>query len=191
MGYQKNYFVVTFADNTQQVKEHDKAEHLNTVHNASRLVNKLIVNEKEDELLIQKSCNILTDTGGYSSAWIVLVDENQKIHKSAQANLDFEFAGLKKQLENGILNECYSCVLKKSGVNIHADIKYVCDNCPIQDVRENYNILTIRLEYNNKIYGLLSLTYFNRINVDKARGDLLDKVRFLIVHVILYGSSPN
>ncbi len=60
----------------QEVSERKQAqkrtEHLNRVLQSIRRINQLIVREREPEALIREACEILVETRGYTSAWIML-----------------------------------------------------------------------------------------------------------------------
>ncbi|MCK4280365.1 MAG: hypothetical protein KAW94_07285, partial [Candidatus Thorarchaeota archaeon] len=54
----------------EQAVEH--SEYLYSVLSATRNVNQLIVKETDPDLLLQKACELLIETRGYSHSWIVL-----------------------------------------------------------------------------------------------------------------------
>jgi len=52
---------------------------------AIRDVNQLITREKDVNSLIKKSCRILTETRGYTTAWIIILDEKGILKLSCQS----------------------------------------------------------------------------------------------------------
>ncbi len=144
-------------DITEKKEVEEKIEHFNLVLQSIRNVNQLIIHEKDRKKLIQKTCDILTSTRGYTSSWLVFLDENQKLIASAQTGLGDEFTALKKQMKNKIFNECSRRALKQKGVVVIKNLKSVCGRCPLFKEEPDCNAMTIRLEYKGKIYGLLSV----------------------------------
>jgi len=71
--------VGTCLDITERKRMEERIGHLNLVLKAIRNVNQLIVREKDPETLIRRSCEVLTETRGYFSAWIALYDESGSI----------------------------------------------------------------------------------------------------------------
>ncbi len=134
-----------------------KIKHLNQVLLAVRDVNQLITREKNREQLIQKACNILISTRGYNSAWIALFDENKNIIVTAQAGIGDKFKLLQQQMKNGIFNKCSKRVLAQSAVALIKAPHKECEDCPLINTEPDSQAMTIRLESEKKIYGLLSV----------------------------------
>ena len=62
-------------------------KHLSSVLLAIRNVNQLIIKEKNPEVLFDKICQLLIETRGYKSTWIIQVDESSNIVNFVQAGL--------------------------------------------------------------------------------------------------------
>ncbi|MFP4655055.1 MAG: PAS domain S-box protein [Methanohalobium sp.] len=144
-------------DITERKQAEYRKEYLNHVLRAIRNVNQLITQENDRYLLIQKACETLIETRGYYNAWIALMDENNEFSYIFQAGMGSEFAYLKNKLENGDLIDCVQKALKQSRIIATEDPVSSCNNCPLPDVYKGSN-LTARLEYNNRTYGVLSVT---------------------------------
>ena len=67
----------------EQAVEH--SEYLYSVLSAIRNVNQLIVKETNPDSLLQKACELLIETRGYSHSWIVLFDADGQLTDSASA----------------------------------------------------------------------------------------------------------
>jgi len=90
----------------ERVQSQEKVEHLNLVLRSIRDVNQLIIREKSRDVLIQKICDTLTETRGYSTAWIMLLDESGKYLDSAESGLEKGFTPLLKELKQGKFPAC-------------------------------------------------------------------------------------
>ncbi len=154
----------------------ERIEHLNQVLLAIRTVSQLIVREKDRDKLIKSACNNLIKTRGYSGAWNALFDENKKFITSANAGMGKDFVPLKKQLKEGRLNECGKRALEQSGVVIIESTESKCKDCPLLGKEPEGGAMTIRLEYEGKIYGLLSVYIPAHLAADKEEQALFQEV---------------
>jgi PAS domain S-box-containing protein len=145
-------------DITERKKAEEKIKHLNLVLRAIRGVNQLIIREKDRNKLINGTCKTLIKTRGYSSVWIVLLDEKGKFITSAEAGLGEKFTPLKEMFKKGKLNECGKRALKQSGVVAIKDPASTCVDCPLLGKEPDARALTIRLEHKDKVFGLISLS---------------------------------
>ncbi|MBW2600220.1 MAG: hypothetical protein JRC60_09225, partial [Deltaproteobacteria bacterium] len=68
---------------------------------AIRNVNQLVVMEKDRGRLIQRACGNLTETRGYHSAWIVLLDDAGRYVMSAESELGRDFLPMVEMLKKG------------------------------------------------------------------------------------------
>jgi PAS domain S-box-containing protein len=65
-------------DITESRKTEEIVAHLNRVLRSIRDVNKVIINEKNAEKIIQQTCNILVERRGYNEVMIILIDDTGK-----------------------------------------------------------------------------------------------------------------
>ena len=139
--------------NRKRVEE--KINHLNLVLHTIRKVNQLIVKEKDPIRLLQGVCDNLIKNRGYNSAWIVILDESGRLVRSAEAGLGKEFLPLAEQLKGGDLPYCARETLSKSGVVVIKDPSSSCTDCPLHEKFHDAKAMSIRLEYEEKVYGML------------------------------------
>lgn len=158
------------------LKSEEKIKHINLILNAIRGVNKLIIKEKDKDLLVQKVCDILIETRGYSSAWIVLFDEHEKINIFKEAGLGEDSVLLKKTLECGELIECVKRALKQKEVVLIDNHLSVCAGCPLLEKNPHEKSLTKRLQHNKKTYGIISVSIPLDFVTDEEEQSLFEEV---------------
>jgi len=135
-----------------------RTEHLNRVIRAIRNVNQLIVREKNPERLIQGACDNLIETRGFFYAWIALLDENEKLTATAEAGLGEDFLTMAERLKRGELPECAKRALANPDVVVIKDPSSICLDCPLTWNYYNRGAMSIRMEYGEKVYGLLTVS---------------------------------
>ena len=136
----------------------EKIKHLNLVLRAIRNVNQLVVTERDRARLIQHACENLTETRGYCSAWIVLLDETGRYVMSAEAGLGEDFLPMLEMLKRGEFTLCGRNALSKAGVVVTENPASACADCPLSEKYAGRSAMTICLEHGGKIYGLLSVS---------------------------------
>ena len=168
--------VASLMDITKRKKAEDKIRHLNLVLRAIRSVNQLIVKEKNRERLLKGACNNLIKTRGYYSAWIALLDESGKLETYAEAGIGNEFLPIVEILKKGELIFCGQKALKQRKVVTIKDPASTCSECPLIKQHSGRRTMTIRLEYNGKVYGLMSVSFPVHLADDQEEQSLFKEV---------------
>ncbi len=168
------------AEHLGRVAEHKTAEdsifHLNKVLRAIRDVNQLIVKEKNMSALIKKSCDILTKTRGYDRACIVLFDEHDQPYKSSLAKNTPEYVLFEKAVKKGTWDGMCRKVMDQEGIVILDNPEEQCKGCPLQSLVPKSKAMSIRLEYEGKIFGFISGWIPERIPLNADEQDLFIEV---------------
>jgi len=151
VGEQKN-LVVRLAE--AEARE----THIKRVLLAIRNVNQLIVAEQDRETLIKKACHTLTESMGYYNVWMVLLDEESKVTHLATSGIKANFQMLKKNLRQGRFPGCMQQVLEQKPFLVIDDPVTDCTACPLAAEYEDRAGLTHRLDFNGKVYGLISVS---------------------------------
>ena len=160
----------------ERVRADEKIKHLNNILRAIRSVNQLITKEKDRDRLIARSCQLLVESRGYASAWLVLFDENQKPVASAQAGLGDEFSILLERMDKQVFNACGRQALEQTGVVAFEKPKSLCGDCPLLGQAPDFRALTIRLEHGEQIFGLLSVEIPAELVLDDEEQELFGEV---------------
>ena len=141
-------------------KAEERITHLNAVLLALREVNKLIVTVKDSSQLIQSACDNFIATRGYYNAWIALFDESGNFITGAEAGVGESFSQMIEMFKLGDMIMCCQKALDQSKVLVIANPHKDCKDCP-QARAKSYigrEAMSIRLEYENKIYGILTVS---------------------------------
>lgn len=166
----------TVQDITIRKEAQARIEHLNRVLRAIRNVNQLITKERSQAKLLKNSCKRLTETGGYSSAWIALLDDDGKFFKFAQSGLGAYGDTMARQLDQPESVYCAQKALLNSGVQSIEDTKNQCQNCCLTDVHDAKDALAVKLEYETKLYGVLSVSLPPTAALDDEEHQLFEEV---------------
>ena len=168
--------IIAALDITARKHDENIIRHRNNVLQAIRRINHLVTQEKDRSQLISCSCNLLVETMGYASAWLVLLDENLRLTASAQAGLGDEYGMLLRRMREDAFNECSRRALKQPGIAFIENPRSECHDCPLIDLNPGSRTLTTRLEFNGKIFGLLSVEIPTSLIQHEAEQELFMEV---------------
>ena len=154
----------------------EKIKHLNLVLRAIRNVNQLITKEKDRDKLIKGACENLIETRGYFNAWITLLDNSGKYLNYAEAGLGKDILPMIEMLKSGKITVCGKKALKKSDIVITKTPPDECKDCPLSGKYANRGGMTIRLEYEGKVYGIMSASISKEFIKDDEEHSLFKEV---------------
>ena len=164
----------------QEIEIRKQAEghivHLNAVLRAIRGVNQLITRVKDREKLLQGACDNLIETRGYHSAWIALMEEESRFVTAAQAGVGKDFPAAIDRLKRGDLTWCIRQAVKQSGVVVVADPAVECGDCPLVGTYAGKARTIVRLEYEGRVYGFLTVTVPVEMAADDEERSLFGEV---------------
>ncbi len=169
-----------------------KIKHLSDVLCAIRNVNQLITKEKNRDKLLKGICKKLTETRGYSSTWIAVIDESGKPSAYAETGVGRNFSHLIESLKQGNPPKCWKKILSKPGVVVIEDTSKICAECPLARKNSGNRILSARLESNNKVHGLIIVSTADNFPIDKDELSLLNEIAGdvgLALHTIKIGEE--
>ncbi len=163
-------------DITDRKRAEEKEEHLTNVLKAIRNVNQLITKEKNPDRLIKGACENLIETRSYHSAWIALLDENQKLSMYAEAGLGDSFLPMVKQFKLGELTDCAKRTIVQSAVVVNEDPSSSCLDCPLSANYSGKGAFSVKLENEGKVYGIASVSVPRNLVTDAEEQDLFKEV---------------
>jgi len=163
-------------DITERKLAEEKIKHLNRVLLAIRKVNQLIIKEKDRDRLIKRVCEDLVATRGYFNTWIVLLDDSGKYLTSTEVDLGKDFLPMIELIKSGKIIACGKNALKKSAIVITENPPNACKDCPLSGKYSNRSAMTIRLEYEGKIFGLASVSIPKELIKDEEEHNLFKEI---------------
>jgi len=161
---------------TGRIEAEERIRHLNLVLRAIRSVNQLITKEKDRFSLLKGTCDNLIKNRGYYNAWIAAFDESGDLMTSAEAGVGDRFSLMAERLKRGELTECGRRALSRPSPIVTTDPASTCTDCPLSVLYAGRAAMTNRLEYNGKIYGVLSVSISKDLSVDEEEQALFKEV---------------
>ncbi len=135
-----------------------RIRHLNRVLTAIRNVNRLIIKEKSRKRLSKGVCDILIEDRGYHNAWIMIFKAPEDVLCSAEAGLGDAFSDILENIRRGRPPNCYHHARRTGRLLAVQDPAAACADCPLSHMYRGRSALSCRLEYDNKTYGLLTVS---------------------------------
>jgi putative nucleotidyltransferase with HDIG domain len=121
-------------------------------------VNQLIVQETDPERLIDQACQILTETLGYYTAWIALLDEGGKVTSTAASGFDDGYNLFEEQLKQGKYPLCIKKAFQEKGAIVINSASDSCLDCTLYSGHVGRAGLSGRIQHGDKLYGMLSVS---------------------------------
>ena len=160
----------------RNAKAENKSKHLNVMLRAIRKVNQLIIKEKDHRKLLKGACDNLVETRGYYTAWIALLDESGVLVTAAESGLGKKFSRLLEILKRGDLMKCCREALGRSSVLAIANPVDACDDCPMANEYGGREAMSTRLEYEDKVYGIMTVSVPSGTATDREEQSLFEEV---------------
>ena len=148
--------------------------YLNQILQSIRKINQLIVWENDEDDLLRKSCETLTETKGYHYASITLFDQDGQptdFYSSKNSNTDNKV--MARITES--TPDCLSKALDQNELFICSEPTEDCKDCPWSQFLPNITTASLRLRYQNKVYGVLTVSYPSSFDHEHEKG-LLEEV---------------
>jgi PAS domain S-box-containing protein len=150
--------------------------HLNIVLKTIREINILLAKEKDRALLIQGICDILVESRGYSNAWIALKNEAGQWESFTESGLIEASKVLWDRVKSGDLTTCCKRALSQTEIVITDDPVRLCSGCPLADSHADRGALSRRIEYDGKIYGVMTLSISKELASDTEEQELVAEI---------------
>jgi PAS domain S-box-containing protein len=144
-------------DITQRKQAEVRIEHLILTLRAVRNVNQLITHEKDPHKLIREVCDILIATRGYSGAWVALIDSSNRVVDYADSGWETSKIRLEELLKQGTLTSCGNKALTDKDILLVNHPQPECTACPLSGEFTGKVVMSQRIEYSGRIWGMLSV----------------------------------
>lgn len=175
-------------DITERQQQINKINHLNSLLRANKIINNQINNIQNPSELITKATKTLTETRGYISSWIILLDEKLKITDYAHSNLEEHFQDFIKFIEKSGLPKHIHNAINSKKIQFVQKNEENCKECPLFQYEIIGRTLMLSLQYNKKLFGVMSVTIPSNIKVDESEYDLFYEIN-TDISIALYNIS--
>lgn len=136
----------------------DNIEKLNLKLRAIRNLNQLIFRQKKKKWTPTDICQAFTSTGGYLSCWMAVLNKKGSIAELAHSGFDKFFTNTSSGFNNiGLASFVYQS-LSKNDILINESPITKSEHPLIEDPDRLLGSLTAKIQYNDTIYGILSVT---------------------------------
>jgi signal transduction histidine kinase len=131
-----------------------RVAHLNAVLRGLRNVDQLITRERDRDVLIRRTCELLVEARGFEAVVIGLTDP------SGERAVAYTMAGrslpaLAHMLESGDLPDCAREAVATRAI-VRRSKEHASLDCAIsEEVPDHIGVLTVSLDYDNHLYGFL------------------------------------
>ena len=159
-------------------------KHLNIVQNALRQINRLIRREKDKNLLLKASCEILAGEGCYLNVWITLTDDKQNMIDGFESGVRASVNPLTPRLRQGDLTGREKKIMGERGVSLSEDPPNKRGDRPRAGQSPGEGTLAVKLEHEVRVFGILSasgpLEFFQTGEEQRLFQEIADDIAFAL-----------
>lgn len=141
----------------RSARDRRRIHRLNQVQSALRKITHLLTEVNHTRELIQPVCNYLQQYFGYAHAWIAILDKANQSALMAQAGLQTSLEPIRSGFRDGGLADCVRRALARPDPILIAAPRLDCLDCPLVDGCARQSVMTTRLAYRDKTFGVLSV----------------------------------
>ena len=149
---------------------------LNSTLKAIQNLNQLIVREKNRDILLQKTCDILTEARSYHAVWFGLLREDGTFSTVKGSSFIEDISSFGKQLMDGNYPNCIKNAFSKRDLLMIVDKSRTCRDCYFKNAGAGKAAVTLRVEYNNRLFGLLAIYLIPDLYIRAEEEKLLKEV---------------
>ena len=154
----------------------EQNQRLNLILDAIRNVSHLLVHEKDRTKLLNAICENLVKNRGYHNAWLAVFDESGGLPTISQKGLEKDLLPIAEGIRDGRMINCIKKASVKSGVVITGNPSSACPDCPLSQNYINRGAMTVRLEYGQKVYGILTVSTAKDFIGDLFEHELFEEI---------------
>ena len=147
----------------------------NSILMIARQVNQLINQNRNRKSLLSALCRNFTSSDKFGGAWTAIIDDYHGLLEASESGYGGEFSKLTDLLQDINYPECVSKSLLTPNVLEFGKGKNICRLCPFGEKNCSGNSVIVRIEYGQKIYGVISL---------KPEGKIISEVEIPLIKSI-------
>lgn len=143
---------------------------------AIRKVNQLIVREKNRDILLQKICDILTEARSYEAIWFGLLRDDRTFATVKGSGFRKDISLFCKQLMDGNYPYCVKNAFSQKDLLVIVNKSRKCRDCNFKNACAGKEAATLRIEYNNRVFGLLAISLTPDLYIKAEEETLLKEI---------------
>ena len=163
-------------DVTERKRAEKRIEHLNSVLNAIKNVNQLIMVEKDRDTLLQKACDTLIEARGYDAAWLGFLRDENRFATVKGSGFREDVVLFCEHVMGGDLPPCIRNALARKNLFLLVDKSRDCEDCFFKSACVGKDAAIIRVEHADRLFGLLAISLAPDVIVDEEEKELLKEV---------------
>ena len=146
-----------------------KNDRINKIIEASRLINKLIINEKDLGDLLRKSCEIIEESLESPMVWIGLLNTDNNSVTDFYTSTRF----FNELPEGSGLSPCIQEILLMKKAKFYQLPLTNCIHCRVKFCQKNISHVLVPLKFNDMIYGALNIKFDSAWEYEKTKFNIL------------------
>ncbi len=164
----------------QEIKHRETAEELveiNSLLMSIRNIDRLIFEEDEFSSLIEKSCDVLLETGGYLNVEIALFDDDSgKIKPFASSGEHEHWAWDLTKKGGGDAPECVKEAMRTRSTVMIEGMKDYCSSCDYPEEDIDHHTVLVPMTSDEELFGFLIVCHRPERSLSKKEIELLKEV---------------
>jgi len=157
-------------------KSEKHIKYLYSVLGAIRKVNQLVVKEKNRDIFLQKTCDTLTKARGYNAVWLGLLKAEKTFAIVLCSPTEQAISRFCEEVMKGDCPPCIERAFTQKASFMVVDKEKDCKDCHFRFEHSSKQRVIMRIEHNDKLFGLLGIILGPDVYLDKEEKGLLKEV---------------
>ena len=156
-------------------KSEKLSKHLFSVLKAVRNINRLIIREKNINVILPEACDILIEARGYNSAWLGLLKDEKNFSMVVGSPPKEAVSRFCEQVLQGEIPPCIKKVIIQKIPFLVVDQSRECRDCYLKDELRCKQSVIICIKRNHKCFGLLGIMLAPDVCINEEEKGLLEE----------------
>ena len=178
--FDENGRPISIQGTTRDITERKAAEvhikHLNSVLEAIRNVNQLILVEKDRDTLLQEACDALVKARGYDVAWLGFSEDGETFAMVKGSGFPEDVSRFCEYMMSGDYPPCIRDALARKDQLAVMDKSEECGDCFFESVCRGKEAAIIHVEHAGRFFGLLAVLLAPDVSIDEEEKGILAEV---------------
>ena len=178
--FDENGRPISMQGTTRDITERKAAEvhikHLNSVLEAIRNVNQLILVEKDRDTLLQEACDALVKARGYDVAWLGFSEDGETFAMVKGSGFPEDVSRFCEYMMSGDYPPCIRDALARKDQLAVMGKSEECGDCFFESVCRGKEAAIIHVEHAGRFFGLLAVLLAPDVSIDEEEKGILAEV---------------